>query len=364
MKKTIAFTGGGTGGHVFPGLAVSETLRRHTDAGFFWIGSRRGMEKRILAAYGFPFTGIPSGKLRRYISVSNFFDLWRTLAGIVNAFFLLLRRRPAVLFSKGGYVSVPPVLAAGLLRIPVITHESDFDPGLATRINARIARRICVSYAETIAYFSAPLRKKTVVTGNPVRAAILSGDPVQGKRLAGCPASLPLVLVLGGSLGADSVNRLVLGARPRLTERAFLVHQTGQPLSGNTAAAGRTLTRPFFNEELPHLLAAADLVIWRAGANTLWELAATGKPSILIPLPAVQSRGDQIRNAAVFAGIGAALVLPEETATPDGLLAMVDDLLDNKDKLRRMGEAARGIYIPDARERIVREILSLARGRG
>jgi UDP-N-acetylglucosamine--N-acetylmuramyl-(pentapeptide) pyrophosphoryl-undecaprenol N-acetylglucosamine transferase len=358
MKTRIAFTGGGTGGHIFPGLAVSESLRERTDADFFWIGSRRGMEKKILDACGFPFTGIPAGKLRRYLSMKNFFDLWRTLAGIVNSFFILLSRRPAVLFSKGGYVSVPPVLAAGLLGIPVVTHESDFDPGLATRINARIARRICVSYPETVLYFSGALRQKTVVTGNPVRAAILSGDQDLGKRIAGCPPDLPLILVLGGSLGADSVNRLVIHIRPRLTERAFLVHQTGKPLPGDQPPP-RVLSRPFFNEELPHLLAAADLVIGRAGANTLWELAAAGKPSLLIPLPTLSSRGDQLRNADVFASRGAALVLTEESATPAALLAMVENLLDNKDRLRRMGDAARGIFIPDARERIARIILSL-----
>ncbi len=361
MKKRIAFTGGGTGGHVFPGIAVSQSLREKTDADFFWIGSRRGMEKKILAEHGFPFVGIPSGKLRRYFSAKNFFDLWKTLAGVVNSFFILLNRRPVVLFSKGGYVSVPPVLAAGLLGIPVVTHESDFDPGLATRINARVARRICISYPETVHYFGAALRGKIVVTGNPVRAAILAGDPRQGKELAGCPPDRPLVLVLGGSLGAASVNRLITAIRPRLTRRFFLVHQTGNPLPGDQALVGHALMRPFFKEELPHLLAAAALVIGRAGANTLGELAAAAKPSILIPLPATASRGDQLRNAKVFGDAGAALILREEDATPDGLLAMVEDLLDNKENLRRMGESARGLYIPDARERIVRVILSLDR---
>jgi UDP-N-acetylglucosamine--N-acetylmuramyl-(pentapeptide) pyrophosphoryl-undecaprenol N-acetylglucosamine transferase len=356
----IAFTGGGTGGHVFPGLAVSEAIREKTDAEYLWIGSRRGMEKKILAAHHFPFAGIPSGKLRRYFSASNFFDVWRTLAGIVNSFFILLSWRPAVLFSKGGYVSVPPVLAARLLGIPVVTHESDFDPGLATRINARFARRICVSYPDTAQYFNAARRRRITVTGNPVRAAILTGDAAQGKKTAGCPAAVPLVLVLGGSLGADSVNRLIMSIRPRLTARAFLVHQTGKPLGRHYLSDGRALVRPFFNEELPHLLAAADLVIGRAGANTLWELSAAGTPSILIPLPAIASRGDQLRNAAAFAGLGAALVLQEENATPDGLLAMVEHLLDNKAQLRRMGEAARTLFIPDARERIAREILSAA----
>jgi UDP-N-acetylglucosamine--N-acetylmuramyl-(pentapeptide) pyrophosphoryl-undecaprenol N-acetylglucosamine transferase len=362
MRYRIAFTGGGTGGHVFPGIAVYQTLAEKLDADMFWIGSRGGMEKRILAAYNIPCVGIPTGKLRRYLSLKNFFDLWRVLAGIFHSLFILLARRPHLLFSKGGYVSVPPVLAARALGIPVVTHESDFDPGLATRINSRCAAKILVSYPETARYFSAPLRKKVVVTGNPVRAAILAGDAARGKEIAGCAPGTPLVLVLGGSLGSAAVNRLVVAIAKDLCRRAFIVHQTGTPLSvadRDAIPVQGYMARPFFYEELPHLLAAAALVIGRAGANTLWELAAAGKPSVLIPLPGKTSRGDQIRNARVFEEIGAAVVLPEESARPVDLLAIVENLLDNKERLHVMGEAARRIFISDSRERIAAELCAL-----
>ncbi len=360
MRFRIAFTGGGTAGHVFPGIAVCQTLRKKMDAEVFWIGSRSGMEKRLAAEAGIPYRGIPAGKLRRYLSLKNFFDLWRVLAGVFRSFFILLSLRPCLVFSKGGYVSVPPVLAARLLGIPVVTHESDFDPGLATRINARSARKILLSYPETAAYFPPRLRARTVVTGNPVRAAILSGDAVRGREIAGCPEGLPLVLALGGSLGSAAVNDLVTSIAPALCRRAFLAHQTG-PGRGAPAdlSRARYFARPFFSEELPHLLAAAALVIGRAGANTLWELAATGKPSVLIPLPEKSSRGDQIRNARVFAAAGAGVVCDEESARPADLLAIVENLLDNEGRLRRMSDAARGLFVSDARERIAGEILAL-----
>jgi UDP-N-acetylglucosamine--N-acetylmuramyl-(pentapeptide) pyrophosphoryl-undecaprenol N-acetylglucosamine transferase len=364
MKYRIAFTGGGTGGHVFPGIAVYQTLREKFDADMFWIGSRSGMERRLLEAHGIERIGIPTGKLRRYLSVRNFFDLWRVLAGIIRSLSILMARRPQLLFSKGGYVSVPPVVAARLLGIPVVTHESDFDPGLATRINARCAQRILVSYRDTARYFGPRFQDKIVVTGNPVRAAILEGDAAKGKALVGCPRDLPLVFVLGGSLGSAAVNRLIDGIREALCRRTFIVHQTG-PLPAGAAGAGsvapgaRYFARPFFNEELPHLLAAASLVVARAGANTLWELAAAGKPSVLIPLSQKTSRGDQIRNARVFADAGAAVVLPEETARPADLLAIVENLLDNGGRLEGMAKAARSLFLSDARDRIVREIRAL-----
>ncbi|MBN2353382.1 MAG: undecaprenyldiphospho-muramoylpentapeptide beta-N-acetylglucosaminyltransferase [Spirochaetales bacterium] len=360
MRIRIAFTGGGTAGHVFPGIAVCRTLREKTDAEIFWIGSRAGMEKRLAAAAGIAYRGIPAGKLRRYPSLKNLFDVWRVLAGFFRSFFVLISLRPSLLFSKGGYVSVPPVLAARLLGIPIITHESDFDPGLATRINARCAEKILLSYPETARYFSSRLRAKVVVTGNPVRAAILSGDAARGRELVGCPAVLPLVLTLGGSLGSAAVNDLVSSIAQRLCRRAFLVHQTGR--AGDSTAGlphDRYFARPFFSEELPHLLAAAALVISRAGANTLWELAAAGKPSILIPLPEKKSRGDQIRNARVFEDAGAAVVLDEEKVRPADLLAIVEKLLDNNDSLRRMADEARRLFVSDSSERIADEILAL-----
>ena len=234
------------------------------------------------------------------------------------------------------------------------------DPGLATRINSRFAARILVSYTETARMFPAPLRSRIVTTGNPVRQAFFHGDPNAGRALVGCPTGRPLVLVLGGSLGARSINHLIRAVRNQLTRNVFLVHQTGKADAPAEPDPPLTFSRAFFAEELPHLLAAATLVICRAGANTLWELAASGRPSLLIPLPAVQSRGDQIENAALFAGAGASVVLPEEDATPERLLAMVEDLLDNKASLQRMGDAARRLGRENASQKIAEELTAFA----
>lgn len=359
MKTRIAFTGGGSGGHVFPGIAVIERLTAQLNTKIFWIGSRSGVERRIVERHGLDFYGIPAGKLRRYFSLHNLFDVFRVLAGLLNSFILLLKKRPALLFSKGGYVTVPPVLAAHLLGIPVVTHESDFDPGLATRINARFADKILVSYPETAAYFPKRYRNKIVHTGNPVREAILTGDAEKGRSLCGCPSEMPLILVLGGSLGSDSVNNLIYSIKDRLAGRIFLVHQTGRSHDSAPQETPVYFPRAFFNEELPHLLAAADLVVCRAGANTLWELAASGKPSILIPLPATASRGDQLRNARVFERLEAGVVFPEEKADPQQLLALIIKLLDNNERLKKMGREAGRIAIKDSGDRIARVITDM-----
>ncbi|MBN1525339.1 MAG: undecaprenyldiphospho-muramoylpentapeptide beta-N-acetylglucosaminyltransferase [Spirochaetales bacterium] len=359
----ICFTGGGTGGHVIPGLAVIEQIQKKFDVNVIWIGSGKGIEKKLISDAGIRFAAIPAGKLRRYFSLRNLIDMFKVVAGIVRSWFILKKCKPLVVFSKGGYVTVPPVIAAGFLKIPVVTHESDFDPGLATRIASGRAAKICVSYPQTADYFHAAVKSKIVVTGNPVRSAILSGDPKQGKQAVGCPSSLPLVFVLGGSLGSKAVNTLVDGIKENCKDTLFIVHQRG---AGNPDTSGRVyphvFTRDFFYSELPHILAASSLVISRAGANTLWELAAAQKPSILVPLVA-GSRGDQVRNAAVFEKIGAARVLDEKTATPQQLLEIIRDCVDNKEKLKAMSTAAGSIFKPEAASRIAEVIMNCAQER-
>ncbi len=345
----IAFAGGGTAGHVFPGLAVAARLGRKV----VWIGSSRGVERQLVTDAGVEFRGIPAGKLRRYLSLRNLTDLVATAAGILASFFILGKLKPALLFSKGGFVSVPPVVAAWLRGIPAWTHESDFDPGLATRINLRFCERVLVSFPETLQDLPAAYRAKAVVTGNPVRAGVYAAQASRGRAFVGAADGVPLILVIGGSLGSAAINALVRSSLPRLLSRFFVVHQTGarDAEGGQDAAGGRDAVdgrngyhaAAFFREELPDLMAAAALVVSRAGANTLAEIAALGKPSLLVPLPAASSRGDQLRNAEMFRSRGAAVVLEEESATPQSFAAAVEALFDEPGQLERMGRSASAI---------------------
>jgi UDP-N-acetylglucosamine--N-acetylmuramyl-(pentapeptide) pyrophosphoryl-undecaprenol N-acetylglucosamine transferase len=331
----VAFAGGGTAGHVFPGLAVAERLDRR----IVWIGSRDGVEKGLVTGTGVDFRGIPAGKLRRYLSPRNLSDIFKILAGILASVRILRRERPALLFSKGGFVSVPPVIAARLCGIPAWTHESDFDPGLATRINLRFCEKVLVSFPETLRFLPPAAQAKAVVTGNPVRAAMYAADPARGRRFAGCPDGKPFLFVIGGSLGSSFLNGLIRSSLPLLLPRFIVMHQTGEKDYAASEADGY-IAAAFIGEELPDVMAAADLVVSRAGANTLAELAALGRPSLLIPLPQSSSRGDQLRNAEVFRSHGAAEVLPEEQASPQSLLVVIRRLFSDPGRLQEMGRAA------------------------
>ncbi len=304
-----------------------------------WIGSSDGVEKKLVTDAGMAFHGVPAGKLRRYLSLRNLTDIVRTLAGIVASLRVLKREKPSLLFSKGGFVSVPPVLAAGLLGIPAWTHESDQDPGLATRINMRFCEKVLLSFPETLNDMPARYRDKAVVTGNPVRAALYEADAIRGRRFLGCPEDRPLLFVIGGSLGSSFINGLIAGGLPGLLPRFFVVHQMG---ARDHAVSDREgyVTSAFFFDELPDIMAAADLVVSRAGANALAEIAALGRPSLLVPLSRSSSRGDQVRNAEAFRSKGAALVLPEEEATPKALVAAIVSLFDDPARLREMGRRA------------------------
>ena len=344
-------TGGGTAGHVFPGLAVAEELARCWSGSVSWIGEGSGVERTLVTRAGLAFRSIPAGKLRRYLSLKNLTDIAKIAAGVIAAWVILRRERPLLLFSKGGFVSVPPVIAARLLGIPCFTHESDFDPGLATRINMRFCESILVSFSETLSYLPEGMAARAVVTGNPVRSALAAADPVRGRAFVGCPRDTPLVFVVGGSLGSSFLNGLVASCLAVLRRRAVVVHQMGEH-DYVPSLGGNYFSTAFLSEEMPHVLAAADLVVCRAGANTLAELSALARPSVLVPLSTAGSRGDQLRNAEVFRRAGAAVVLPEEHATGTALLETVDGLLQQGDRLAVMGEAARALGRPDAAARI------------
>jgi UDP-N-acetylglucosamine--N-acetylmuramyl-(pentapeptide) pyrophosphoryl-undecaprenol N-acetylglucosamine transferase len=339
----IAITGGGTGGHVFPALAVAEEIARLWRGPLLWIGSRGGIERSLVRTAGIPFRGIPAGKLRRYFSLHNLTDLFKIGAGVIASIVVMKKERPALLFSKGGFVSVPPVIAASLCGIPCFTHESDYDPGLATRINLRFCETVFVSFRQTVDYLPEAYRRKAFVSGNPVRGAMLNGSSEEGRRLAGVQAGRPFLLVLGGSQGSAAVNRLVESVLPGLLSICFVVHQMGERDFRPSRQKGY-LSAAFFRDELAHLMAAADLVVSRSGANSLAEIAALGKPSVLVPLPkGGMSRGDQIRNAELFRREGAAVVLSQEQATGPQLLRVVSGLLGDPTRLREMGNKARGL---------------------
>lgn len=360
MKRCVVFTGGGTGGHVFPALAVHAELEKssfyYRNYRTVWIGSVRGVERTLCRAHNIPFYAIPTGKLRRYISYRNFIDIFKILLGFVVSMVILLRERPLLIFSKGGYVSVPPVAAGYVLRIPAYTHESDYDPGLATQINARFVEKIFVSFQDTGKFLPQNIRSKVLFTGNPVRRSILEGVVHVGKELVGCPPEQRLLLVLGGSQGAKRINDTVLSILSELTSMCYVVHQMGrknysaQPILNYYPTA-------FFKEEFGHILCAADLVVSRAGANNLCELSACGKPAVLVPLGLSASRGDQIRNAELFEREGAAVVVSDEELDGRRLLELVRELFNNRERLKVMGKRARAIGISAAAEKIAQEIL-------
>ncbi|MFW6212910.1 MAG: UDP-N-acetylglucosamine--N-acetylmuramyl-(pentapeptide) pyrophosphoryl-undecaprenol N-acetylglucosamine transferase, partial [Spirochaetota bacterium] len=331
MKKPlIAFTGGGSGGHVFPGLAVLNALPSD-EFDFVWIGGRNGMERHLVRRAGVPFVGVPAGKLRRYFSRENIGDVFRVLASIFRSRRELKRLAPLVLFSKGGFASVPPVIAAASLRIPVLTHESDSDPGLATKINARFADKILVAYGNMEGFFPVKRRRRVVVTGNPLRREVFDGKAARGWEFLGEPAgSKPLLLILGGSLGARQINEAISARLGDLSYHWTIAHQTGSAWAPSepTRALPGYHSFPFLREELPDLLAAADVVVCRAGASTLWECAALEKAMVVVPL-VIGSRGDQVRNAARFGEAGAAVVITEQETLADALQAELGILCDD-----------------------------------
>jgi UDP-N-acetylglucosamine--N-acetylmuramyl-(pentapeptide) pyrophosphoryl-undecaprenol N-acetylglucosamine transferase len=362
VTMTIVCAGGGTGGHVFPGIAVIDHLRQmesNSKLHIVWIGSGKEIERKIIGRFEIPYYAVPAGKLRRYFSLQNFLDVFKIGAGIVASLVLLKRLKADVLFSKGGYAAVAPVIAARILKIPIITHESDRDPGLATRIAARFADRILLPYQTTLAEYYPRAGARALVPGNPVRAELFSGDPAHGRDLLKVPENEPIVLVLGGSQGARQVNQLLAEVLPQLLQEAVVVHQMGQ-LDFQASQEPRYITADIFHSEFPHILAAADLIISRAGAGTLWESGVLGKPSLLIPLGGESSRGDQVRNARLFAERGAAVVLEGSTLTPAALLEHTRRLLRNKNEREAMGRAAAELCPADAAGRIAELIYTYA----
>ena len=326
MKKII-LTGGGTAGHVTPNLALLPALQKE---GFEirYIGSYNGIERRLIEEAGIPYDGISSGKLRRYFDVKNFSDPLRVLKGYAESLKLIRKYKPDVLFSKGGFVAVPVVLAAKHYKVPVIIHESDMTPGLANKICIPSAKKVCCNFPETLKYLPAD---KAVLTGSPIREELLSGDRLSGLQYAHLSADLPVILVIGGSLGSVTVNQAVRSILPELLEKFQVIHICGKGnLDESLIGTKGYVQYEYVDKPLRHLFAAADLVISRAGANSICEILALRKPNILIPLSAAASRGDQILNAKSFAAQGFSTLLQEEDLTAETLRRAIDDTYQNR----------------------------------
>lgn len=327
---TIAFTGGGTGGHIYPALAVAELVQQRIPCRLIWIGSDSGIDRSIVESAGIEFFGIPTGKLRRYFSLKNLTDTVKIGAGFLVARRILKKNRPALLFSKGGFVSVPPCFAAATLGIPVFTHESDFSPGLATRLNIRVAERIFTAYGATVQSLPSAYRSRAAVVGNPVRPAFRKGNPEKGRSFLRVDNQNPLLLVLGGSQGARQVNDLIREALGELTALCTVIHQTGPSAQGILPATDTYRPIPYIKNEMPDVLAASTVVVGRSGAGTLWEAAAVGVPLILIPLEGPGTRGDQVENAEYFQSQGAALVLSGSSVTAANLVDLLKRVLGDR----------------------------------
>lgn len=322
MKK-IVLTGGGTAGHVTPNIALLPSLK---EAGYeiAYMGSYDGIEKKLIGDFDIPYTGISTGKFRRYLDPKNFTDPFRVIKGFSEAKKYLKEFKPDVVFSKGGFVSVPVVRAAASLHIPCIIHESDMTPGLANKLCIPVAWKVCCNFPETLKLLP---QEKAVLTGSPIRAELAKGNKLAGLKLCGFTANKPIIMVIGGSLGAANVNKAVRDALPRLLHDFQVIHLCGKDKVDNLL-----LNTPgykqfeYIKSELKDLFAMADIVISRAGANAICELLALKKPNILIPLPAASSRGDQLLNAKSFESQGFSIVINEDDLTTNLLMDKVHEL--------------------------------------
>lgn len=325
--KHIVLTGGGTAGHVTPNIAMIPSLR---EKGFqiSYIGSYEGIEKKLIEEMGIPYYGISSGKLRRYFDPKNFTDPFKVLKGYGEARKLLKQLKPDVVFSKGGFVTVPVVIAAKHRKIPAIIHESDMTPGLANKLCIPSAVKVCCNFPETVDKLPAD---KAVLTGTPIRQELLKGSRKKALAFTGLTGEKPVLMIIGGSLGSVAVNTAVRQILPELLKDFEVIHLCGKgKLDESLVGTKGYVQYEYIKEELSNLFALADLVISRAGANAICEISALKKPNLLIPLSANASRGDQILNARSFERLGYSKVLEEEEITNERLLSTILDLYENR----------------------------------
>lgn len=353
-RLRVLLAGGGSGGSAAPVIAVGEALTRLApETEILFVGTRTGPEQALVEAAGFRFVGIPSGRLRRYLTWRNLVDPVLVLVGVVRAFGVVRSFRPDAAFGAGGFATVPPLFAARLLGARVMIHQQDAEPGLANRILSPFASLVSIAFPPLAAHFRA---KRTTVVGNPVRSAILTADPARARARWNLDSTLPVVLAMGGGTGAVGLNRLIAEAAPDLSEIAQVVHLTGagRAVGGWTHPRYRAID--FVSAEFPDLLAAADVVVTRSGMSSLTEVSALGKPAIVVPMP----DSHQESNAEMMRRAGAALVFAEVELTPSKLVEVVRELLANEGRRQELGAAARAMLPTGAGGAIAAELLRLA----
>lgn len=362
----ILLTGGGTGGHLFPIIAITRELKKISDLELLFIGPD-DFSKNLLEKEGIRVKTILAGKLRRYFSPEIILDFLKMPIGLFQAFWHIFIFMPDVTFGKGGYGSLPAVLISWLFRIPILLHESDTLPGLSNRFLSRFAKRIAISFSKTEEFFPS---QKTALIGNPVRIELTRGSKEEAKRIFGLESNKPILLIIGGSQGAQAINEIILSVLPQLLEKYELIWQTGEINYNSVEEEIKQMSdlRPtncrlfsFLNEnQLKHALVVADLIISRAGAGNIFEIAVCGRPSILIPLPESASN-HQKENAFEYAKKGATVVLEQANLTPNLFLGEISHLLNNPGLLQKMSDSARSFARPEAAQKIVEELIKLAR---
>jgi UDP-N-acetylglucosamine--N-acetylmuramyl-(pentapeptide) pyrophosphoryl-undecaprenol N-acetylglucosamine transferase len=355
----LILTGGGTGGHIIPNIAITAKLKEqaNSEIDVLYIGSNKGIDREMVEKAGIPFKGVHCGKLRRYFSWENLLDLFKIPIGICQSLSLISRFSPNLVFSKGGYVSIPVVIAAKLLGKKIIVHESDVVPGLANKICFRMADKILLSFPESAKYLD-KFKEKLFVVGNPVRKEIMHGSKTQGYQLTKFNRELPIVLVMGGSQGAQKINQYIWSNLRELIPICQIIHICGSGKKG-LALSGLGLKNyfqyEFVKEELAHFYAVCDLIITRAGANSIAEIMSLKKPAILIPLPKSSSRGDQIINAKIIQKKGLGLVLDQDKTDSREFLMKLKEFM-NAANLETIGQRYQEIEQCDSLQEIVKII--------
>ncbi len=368
----ILLAGGGTGGHFFPLIAVTRSiykiseLQRIGKIEIFFM-SDDPINNDLLLINQIKFIKIPAGKMRRYFSFLNLIDLFKLIFGIIVSFFKIYSLFPDVIFSKGGYASFPVLLSARFLKIPIIIHESDSIPGIVNKWSGKWARSVAISFAETAKFFK---QEKTIFTGNPVRQQILGGNEAEAIQKFDLEERVPVVLFLGGSQGAEKINENVLEILPAILKNFQVIHQTGSKNFNDVFERSKIILNkfelthryhvfPFLNEgELKNAAKATSLVVSRAGAGSIFEIAAWGLPSILIPI-SDSAQNHQRENAYIYAGNGACEIIEEENLKPHLLLAQIEKILYDNNRREKMSLVAKNFSMPNASDLIAQEIIRL-----
>ncbi len=373
---TIVFTGGGSGGHFYPIIAIAEAINdlvreeRLVAPAMYYLAPRP-FDEKALFENGISYIHTPAGKMRRYASIRNVTDLFVTFVGTLSAIITLFRLYPDVVMSKGGYASVPTILAARLLGIPVMIHESDAKPGRANLLAAKFAMKIAISFESAAKFFPKRAQDKIARTGIPIRKALTRVEAEGARQYLGLERDIPTVLILGGSQGAVKINEAVLTAIQNLVAFANVIHQTGQAnfkdvqavaqvVLGKDSHASRYHPVDFLSEiSLQRAAGAANIVVSRAGANSIAEIGLWKKPAIIIPIPESVSH-DQRSNAYAYARTGAAIVIEEENLTPHLLASEIQRIVNDPALGKRMADGAAGFTDPDAARILAQAVLAIA----